>query len=76
MKAAKIVDARGLHCPMPVIKTKKALEEINLYEILEVRTTDPASKADIPVLLKRLGHCLIEIREETGVFIFIIKKSV
>ncbi len=73
---AKIVDARGLHCPMPVIKTKKALDDIDSGEILEVKTTDPASKADIPALVNRLGHHLIESREETGEFIFIIKKKI
>ncbi len=71
---AKIVDARGLHCPMPVIKTKKALDEISSGEILEVKTTDPASRADIPALVNRLGYYLIESKEEAEEFIFIIKK--
>jgi len=70
----KIVDARGLRCPIPVIKTKKALDEIGSGEILEVKTTDPASRSDIPALVNRLGHYLIESKEEAGEFIFIIKK--
>lgn len=72
--ADKVLDARGLVCPMPVLKTKKALEELQPGQLLEVNATDVASKADIPALLGRLGHELIEIREEQGVISFLIRK--
>ena len=74
MKGKKILDVRGLYCPMPVIKTKKAIDEIGPGEIIEVWATDVASKADIPALLDRLGHHLIEIKEEEGRIVFLIKK--
>lgn len=71
----KVLDAKGLSCPMPVIKTKKALEGVESGQILEVVATDPASKTDIPALLGRLGHELIEIREENGEIHYLIRKK-
>lgn len=75
VKSDKILDAKGLSCPMPVIKTKKALETVESGQILEVIATDPASKTDIPALLGRLGHDLIEIREEGGEIHYFIRKK-
>ena len=68
------LDAKGLHCPMPVVRTKKAVDALEPGRVLEVLATDPASKADIPALLGRLGHELITMREEEGVFSFLIRK--
>lgn len=70
-----VLDARGIHCPMPVLKTKKALDGINAGQILKVMATDPGAKADIPAFLGRVGHELIEAREEDGTFIFFIRKK-
>lgn len=75
IRADKIVEAQGLYCPMPVLKTKKALDELDSGQILEVIATDIASKADIPALLQRLGHELIEIREKDGKISFLIRKK-
>jgi len=75
MKAADVIlDVKGLTCPMPVLKTKKALERMGSGQTLEVIATDPASKGDIPAILGRLGHELVETRESEGVFSFLIKK--
>ena len=73
--ADKVLDAKGLSCPMPVIKTKKALEGVESGQILEVVATDPASKTDIPALLGRLGHELIEISEGNGEIHYLIRKK-
>ena len=75
INADMILDVKGLACPMPVLKTKKAIEEIGSGQTLEVFATDKAAKADIPALLNRLGHELIETREQDGVFSFLIKKA-
>lgn len=75
MEEKKILDVTGLYCPMPVIRTKKALEDISPGEMIEVWATDSASKADIPALLSRLGHHLIELKEEEGRIVFLIKKG-
>lgn len=74
-KADMILDLKGLICPMPVLKTKKAIDGISSGQTLEVIATDPASKADIPAFLSRLGHELVEAVEKDGIFSFLIKKN-
>lgn len=74
MEAAKVLDAKGLACPMPVVRTKKAIEEINAGEILEVHTTDKGSKSDLTAWAKSGGHELVKEAEEGDVFKFWIKK--
>lgn len=71
----KVLDASGLNCPLPVLKTKKALEELQSGQILEVITTDPGAKADIPAFCNRTGHELIETVEEGGKIIFYLRKK-
>ncbi|WP_121640440.1 sulfurtransferase TusA family protein [Virgibacillus sp. Bac330] len=75
MEAAKVLDAKGLACPMPVVRTKKAIEEINAGEILEVHTTDKGSKSDLTAWAKSGGHELVQEAEEGDVFKFWIKKA-
>lgn len=74
IKANVILDAKGLYCPMPVLRTKKALDGMESGQTLEVTATDVASKADIPALVQRLGHEVIEVKEKEGVFSFLIRK--
>lgn len=73
IKADVILDAKGLTCPMPVLKTKKTIDGMGAGQTLQVMATDPASKADIPAFLNRLGHELVEASEKDGVFSFLIK---
>ncbi|WP_077296381.1 sulfurtransferase TusA family protein [Virgibacillus pantothenticus] len=75
MEAVKVLDAKGLACPMPVMRTKKAIEEINSGEILEVHTTDQGSKSDLTAWAKSGGHELVKEAEEGDVFKFWIKKA-
>ncbi len=63
IKVDRVLDAKGLVCPMPVLGTRKMLDELKSGEVLEVITTDPASRADIPALVGRLGHELLEVGE-------------
>ncbi|MGY0692710.1 sulfurtransferase TusA family protein [Virgibacillus sp. FSP13] len=74
MNADKILDAKGIACPMPIVKTKKAMEEINAGEILEVHATDKGAKSDLTAWAKSLGHELLKNTEEDGVLKFWIKK--
>lgn len=73
--ADEIVDLKGLNCPMPMLKTKKALQAAAVGKILEVIITDAGSKSDMPALLKRSGDELLETVENGGVFTFYIKKK-
>ncbi|MBF0465463.1 MAG: sulfurtransferase TusA family protein [Nitrospirae bacterium] len=75
IKADQVLDTKGLNCPMPVLKTKKALDGIDSGKILEVISTDAGSKSDIPALLSRLGHELLETKENGNVISFFIKKA-
>jgi tRNA 2-thiouridine synthesizing protein A len=73
----KVLDAKGLLCPMPVMKTNQAIKEIQMGQILEVIATDPASKSDIISWCKTTGNELLKIIEEKGnptVYRFFIKK--
>jgi tRNA 2-thiouridine synthesizing protein A len=74
IKPDKTADLKGLNCPMPVLKTKKAIEALEAGQILEVEVTDPGSKSDIPAMLKRTGNELLEMKEEGNVIKFLIKK--
>lgn len=68
-------DLKGLNCPMPVLKTKKALEALGTGQVLRVDLTDIGSKADLPAMIKRTGNELLEMEEEGGVITFFIKKG-
>ncbi|MEK6583202.1 MAG: sulfurtransferase TusA family protein [Nitrospirota bacterium] len=70
------LNCKGLNCPMPLIKTKKALDSMEIGQILFVEATDAGTKADIPALLKRTGNELLEMREEKGEFLYYIKKVI
>ncbi|MCF6289839.1 MAG: sulfurtransferase TusA family protein [Desulfobacterales bacterium] len=71
----QVVDLRGLNCPMPMLKTKKALQGIDSGKVLKVEITDAGSKSDMPALLKRSGDELLETSENGDVYTFIIKKK-
>jgi tRNA 2-thiouridine synthesizing protein A len=75
MNADKVLDAKGLACPMPIVKTRKAIKEIESGQILEVQTTDKGAKSDLTAWAKTTGHELVESKEEYDVFTFWIKKG-
>jgi len=75
MEAIKVLDAKGLACPMPIVKTKKAISDINSGEILEVHATDKGAKNDLTAWAKSGGHELLKDTEEDGVLKFWIKKG-
>lgn len=75
IKPDEILDTKGLNCPMPVLKTKKAIDGLASGKILEVQSTDAGSKSDIPALLSRLGHELLGTTENGNVISFFIKKA-
>ena len=75
MNIAKVLDAKGLACPMPVIRARKTIKEMEAGEILEIQTTDKGSVADLSAWAKSGGHAMIDQKEEAGVFTFWIKKG-
>jgi tRNA 2-thiouridine synthesizing protein A len=68
------LDCKGLSCPLPILKTKKTIDGMNVGEVLEMTSTDPGSVNDMAAWSHRTGHELIEHKQENGSFIFYIKK--
>lgn len=69
------LDAKGLACPMPIVKTKKALKDLAAGETLGIEATDPGSLKDMEAFCKTTGHELVSSGEAGGVYVFEIKKS-
>lgn len=74
-KIAKTLDVKGLLCPIPVLKAKRTIGEINTGEVMEILSTDPGSKSDIPVWAKRTGHEVLEVKEEANVLTFYVRRG-
>jgi tRNA 2-thiouridine synthesizing protein A len=75
MNADKVLDAKGLACPMPIVKTKKAMDELESGQILEIHATDKGAKNDLAAWAKSGSHQLLQDAEEDGVLKFWIKKG-
>ncbi len=75
IKADQVLDAKGLSCPLPILKTKKAVEALSKDQVLKVETTDPGSKNDMASWAKRTGNEILKQEEGSGTFTFYIKKS-
>ncbi|RFB12101.1 sulfurtransferase TusA family protein [Bacillus sp. HNG] len=75
MNIDKVLDAKGLACPMPIVKTKKAIDALESGQILEVLATDKGAKNDLTAWAASTGHELVESKEENGVLYFYIKKG-
>lgn len=69
------VDAKGMYCPMPIVKLKKAAKTMNPGQVLKLVATDPGSKRDIPAWANKTGADILETIEENGEFTFLIKVS-
>lgn len=78
MAATKVdqeLDARGLLCPMPVVKTAKAMKDMAPGEVLKVTATDRGSVTDMPAWAETTGNELLEWHEEGDFFVYLIRKS-
>lgn len=73
---AQTLDVRGLACPLPVLRAKKALKTIEIGQCLEIQATDPGSVSDMPVFCRQTGHVMVHSRIQDGVFIFVIQRGV
>ena len=70
-----VVDTKGMICPMPVLKAKKALDGLQRGQVLGVLSDDAATRSDIPLLVERLGYVLLETIESSGGMEFYIRKK-
>ena len=75
IKVDKVLDAKGLMCPMPVIKARKAIKEIALGEVLQVLATDKGAVKDFEAWSRQTGNELLDSSEAGGVYTFHIRKT-
>lgn len=69
------LDARGLNCPLPILRAKKALNDLGGGQVLRIIATDPGSVKDFQAFTKQTGNELLESEEVDGEFTFLIKKA-
>jgi len=74
-QATQSLDARGLNCPLPILRTKKALNSMGSGETLAILSTDPGSVKDIQAFCKQTGNELVATNSNQGEFEFFIRKS-
>jgi tRNA 2-thiouridine synthesizing protein A len=70
----RILDAKGLKCPLPVLRARKAMKEIPRGEVLQVLATDPGAVTDFAHFCETTGHELVESTREGDVYRFLIRK--
>lgn len=69
------LDARGLNCPLPILRTKKSMNGMAVGEVLKVVATDPGSVKDMEAYARQTGNEIVGTSESTGEFTFFIKKN-
>ncbi|MDH3335816.1 MAG: sulfurtransferase TusA family protein [Rhodospirillaceae bacterium] len=72
--ATQTLDTKGMNCPLPILKTKKAIKGLSAGDTLEVLSTDPGSVKDFEAFCKSTGNKLMESTEDGGVFRYLIEK--
>lgn len=75
MEFQRELDARGLNCPLPILKTKKALAEMRSGEVLRVVATDPGSVRDFQAFARQTGNQLVDQFTQEKEFIFYMKRK-
>lgn len=71
----QVLDCSGLSCPMPILKTKKAMDALQVGQVLKMIATDPGSMSDVDAWTKKTGHELLSAAQEGGKYVFHIKKT-
>jgi tRNA 2-thiouridine synthesizing protein A len=69
------LDCSGMSCPMPILKTKKAIDKLNAGEILKMIATDPGAKPDMDAWTRKTGNKMLDYQQEGDKHIFLIEKS-
>ena len=76
MEISKTIDAVGLFCPMPIVRLKKEMEQVERNQVVELLADDPGVMEDVPAWCKDTGnHCLLIEKNEEGIFVAYIKKE-
>ncbi|HEQ78120.1 MAG TPA: sulfurtransferase TusA family protein [Euryarchaeota archaeon] len=75
MEADEVLDTSGLVCPMPILKTKQSIKNLEPGTVLKVIATDKGSKGDIPAFVRQSKNELLGMEDDDGKYIFFIKKK-
>ncbi len=75
MSFDKEFDASGMNCPLPIVKTKKQLQDMASGQVLHIIATDPGAVKDFQAFAQQTGNELLESRQEGNKFFFLLKKS-
>ncbi len=75
LKVDKVVDARGTSCPGPLLAAKRAIAEVPVGGIMEVLSSDPGTKRDLPLWAKKMGHEYLGTIEEAGYWRIFVKRG-
>lgn len=75
IKADKVMDLKGLPCPMPVVKVSKGIKEIEVGQVLEAQTTDPGSLTDFPAWARTSGNEIVGSEQDGDLIRFFIKRT-
>lgn len=71
----KKIDCTGLFCPMPIVRTRDAMREMTVGQVLEMLSDDPASDADMKSWTQRTGNELLEVSRDGGLYRFLVRKT-
>ena len=75
LQITQTLDARGLSCPMPILKTAQAISRIPSGQLLEVLATDPGSVKDVAAWSRATGNALVEQTVDGGVYRFVLRRK-
>ena len=75
MEFQKDLDARGLKCPLPILKAKKALADMNSGDVLRIIATDPGSARDFQAFARQTGNALLEQSQVEQEFTFFMRRK-
>lgn len=75
MNYDKELDARGLACPLPIVKTRKALKDLTSGQVLRVLSTDAGSMADMQAFAEQTGNELLSSSQDGGAYVFLLKRK-
>ncbi|MGR8919706.1 MAG: sulfurtransferase TusA family protein [Gammaproteobacteria bacterium] len=70
-----LLDTKGLNCPLPILKTKKSMKDVDVGGTIEVLATDPAANEDFEAFCRTTGHELVEAGQDGDVYRFVIRRT-
>jgi len=75
IKVDKVMDLKGMPCPMPLVKVSKGIKDVEVGQVIEAITTDPGALADFPAWAKTSGNEILKTDQQEGLIKFYIKRK-